>query len=202
MKDKVKFAILLFFISVLSVLNLKNGLIFKTTDNSERDAIYTKFETISASKNQAEPNIASVNTSSLTRHFDFSGAYYITKTTGNCPEGYDDDDKCLGDTLIAPSSGIAQWRRFAGSKPFLYGHNYSTFSALASMRRDDTFSVRVDGVVRTYRVVNNFVLNNATANANRDALYTSTYGGSYDITLQTCVGSSNATVRYIQAVAV
>ncbi|MBP5674745.1 hypothetical protein J6W91_00240 [Candidatus Saccharibacteria bacterium] len=198
MKDKVRIAILLLFVTLLSVLNLKNGLIFKTTDNTERDAVYTAYETISETKNQVASEVHGVDMSSLPRHYDFSGANYVIKQTGSCPDR-DANGKC---TLSTPGSGIAQWRRFAGAKPFLYGHNYSTLGQLAYMRPGDTFSVRVDGVVRTYRVVTNFTLSNAVANANRDALYTSNYGGSYDITLQTCVGSSNATVRYVQAVLV
>ena len=197
MKDKVKIAILLFFISVLSVLNLKNGLIFKTTDNTDRDAIFSTYQTINDEKNQAEVDLASVDMSSLPRHFDFTGTRYIIKKSGSCPDK-NSEGKC---TLETPSSGIAQWRRYANSKPFLYGHNYSTFSALASMRVNDTFSVRVDGAVRTYRVVNNFTLSNRAANDNRESLYTS-YGGAYDITLQTCVGANNSTVRYVQAVEV
>lgn len=198
MRFKVKIAITSFFILFLSILNLQNGLIFKTTDNTERDAIFSNFEEKTDHIEHKSATLAALNTVALPKHYDFSGARYTMMNTGNCPST-DANGKCI---LATPSSGIAQWRLTAGSKPFLYGHNYSTLGVTAYMRAGDTFSIRVDGVVRTYQVVNNFTLDNATANANRIALYTSTYGGNYDITLQTCVGSSNAVVRYIQAVLV
>ncbi len=198
MRFKVKIAITSFFILFLSILNLQNGLIFKTTDNTERDAIFSNFEGKTDHIEHKSATLAALNTVALPKHYDFSGARYTMMKTGNCPST-DANGKCI---LATPSSGIAEWRLTAGSKPFLYGHNYSTLGVMAYMRAGDTFSIRVDGIVRTYQVVNNFTLNNATANANRIALYTSTYGGNYDITLQTCVGSSNAVVRYIQAVLV
>ncbi|MBP5512474.1 hypothetical protein J6X90_03750 [Candidatus Saccharibacteria bacterium] len=199
MRFKVKIAITSFFILILSVLNLKNGLIFKTTDNTERDAIFSSFEEKHDTINHKSVNLAGVNTAALPKHYDFTGARYTIMSTGNCPSRDPNTGKCI---LATPNSGIAQWRYTTSSKPFLYGHNYSTLGTIAYMRAGDTFSVRVDGVVRTYQVVKNFTLDNATANANRIAIYTSTYGGNYDITLQTCVGSSNAIVRYIQAVLV
>ena len=61
MKYKVKIAILSFLTLFLSLLNLKHGLVFDVTDNTERDAFYTTFEEKSENKDKIKANLASVN---------------------------------------------------------------------------------------------------------------------------------------------
>ena len=214
MKHKVKITILSFFTLFLSALNLKHGLIFHTTDNTERDALFSNLEEKTDKKNIIKASIKTINTpkttttkkiatakkttSSSSKHYDFTNAKYIIKNTGTCPDK-DSKNNCV---LKTPDTGIAEWHITSGSKPFLYGHNTSTFSKLQNMKPGDTFTVKVGGKTKMYRVVKNLPLSNKNANANREDLYRAKYNGvQYDIALQTCIGSSNANVRYILAVA-
>ena len=61
MKYKVKIAILSFFILFLSTLNLKNGLVFSVTDNTERDAFFTSFEEKTDKKDSVKSDLKTVN---------------------------------------------------------------------------------------------------------------------------------------------
>ncbi len=133
--------------------------------------------------------------SSKARVFDYSKLSYTNVGVGNV-------------TLKTPNYGVAQYRFCSGCKPFLYAHNKAgLFKSLADVKRGDIIKVKVDGKVVQYRVVNNFTFNVSVLNANttaasslRASLYKSTYGGIYDITLQTCAGKNDTLRRYIQAV--
>ena len=203
-------------ISFFSSLNIASGLNFSISDTTSVNDAVTFHETVEKAntvENKVTTKLASVKTSGSSnkpvsasrspKHFDFTGASYENVGYGSGRASTckykDSKGKCI---LNTPNTGIAQYRSCQTCKPFLYGHNTSNFRVLSSMQAGDTFAVKVDGINKTYRVVKNFTLSNADANASAASIYKSTYNGDFDITLQTCVGSSNATVRYIQAIAV
>ena len=223
MKKTTIFYILSFFTIFLSVSNLIPELSFRTTD-SDAYSLFTKKEEktdISVKKtdlvsvkqvekpatkaNTAKTTISSKATSKSTttsgRHFDYTRHNYVNRGVGNV-------------VLSEAGNSIALYRFCSSCTPFLYAHNRAgLFQNLAYMKRDDTFSVKINGVIKTYRVQNNFTLKlsilNPDENASDDikqsaavlrkSLYTSTYGGKYDITLQTCAGYKDTYRRYIQA---
>ena len=61
MKYKVKVAITSFLILILSVMNIRTGLVFKTTDNTERDAKYTSYTEISTTKEKTKIEVKTAN---------------------------------------------------------------------------------------------------------------------------------------------
>lgn len=61
MKYRVKVAITSFLILILSVMNIHTGLVFKTTDNTERDAIYTSYTEISTTKEKTKIEVKTAN---------------------------------------------------------------------------------------------------------------------------------------------
>ena len=219
MKDKVKIAILLFFISFLSFLNLKNGLVFKTTDNTERDAVFSlttespeKAETIksdiksvnipAAAKTTAKSTNSSKNTNSGPKTLNLTGVKTVSKN-------------CDSDMSVMPSG--AYFCHYKGSaSTFIYGHNNaSTFGKLYTLSVGDYIKIKINGQVKTYQVVNTFRLNyekdlkGSSNNDTRVKLYASNYGNKWGgasrasrITFQTCEGKNDMYRRYIQAVEV
>lgn len=216
MKRSTIFYILSFFTIFLSVSNLIPELSFRTTDSDAYSLFKVKEEKSTVSvKKTALKTVAGVKTattakastpvktaaSSTGRHFDYTNKSYINRGIGNV-------------VLKEAGNSIALYRFCSSCTPFLYAHNTANlFQNLASMKRGDTFSVKIYGVTKTYRVYNNIVLDLSILNPSKDksddfkeraaalrkSLYTSTYGGKYDITMQTCAGKNDSQRRFIQA---
>ncbi len=137
-------------------------------------------------------------TPSFKQHFDYTNHHYANLGVGS------------NITLREMGNNIGEYRYCKYCKPFLYAHNRTNlFQNLARLKHGDTFSVRVNNQIKTYRVITNFTLNLRLLNPPTDtpvasnlraSLYKSTYGGKYDITLQTCAGPNDSLRRYIQAI--
>ena len=211
---------------ILSSINIGTGLNFRRTDTASSSA-YQKYETLDKQESVKQESIKAselktaqkiintkietasikkttvkgtvVKSSTGSKHYDYTNKSYINVGVGNV-------------YLREAGNSIAQYRFCQNCKPFLYAHNRSNlFANLAYMKKGDTFSIKVDGKVRKYRVVNNITINLSALNPKPDtkaasnlraSLYKSTYGGNFDITLQTCAGKNDSMRRYIQAVAI
>ncbi len=221
MKYKMKIAILSFFTLFLSLLNLKNGLIFNVTDNTERDALFSNFEEKTDKKDKMKADIKSVNIPKAKTTTSYAVSSATTKKSST-PKNYNYANikstriNC-NSSMPTTSNDIFYCNYMGSSAIFAYGHNSAkVFASLANLKQNDTFTIKIDGKVKKYRVINNFTLKLSTLNppknsskkilsaasALRTKLYSSTYGGKYDITLQTCAGKGDTYRRYIQAVAV
>lgn len=216
MKYKVKIAILSFLTLFLSLLNLKNGLIFNVTDNTEHDALTSKYEERIDTKDLVKSEIKSINQPKETKQTTYAVSSATTKKATKV-KNYDyskiTSKRINCDKSMPTTSNDIFYCNYRGSKSiFAYGHNTNqVFASLANLKQNDTFTIKIDGKVRKYRVINNFTIKLSALNPKPDttaaqelrtSLYKSTYGGKYDITLQTCAGKNNTYRRYIQAVAV
>ena len=218
MKKSTAFYILSFFTIFLSVSNIIPELSFRTSDSdayslftakSEKEEIkvektsLTKINKVKTATSQAtvakatttKKATVSANTST-SKHYDYTHLSYVDVGVGNT-------------VLYDTGSKVGMYRFCSSCAPFLYAHNRpGLFQNLANLKRGDTFTVKVYGATKTYVVQNNFTINlsalnpkedNANAKALRKSLFTSTYGGKFDITLQTCAGKNDSHRRYIQA---
>jgi len=211
MRYQVKIAILSFFLSFLSVINLSNGKLFKAVDTGEQHAAFSIATEVVKQKANVKSDIQSVNIpdapkadvvtiapkTSSSKHYDFTKLTYQNIGVG---------------AVILRDAGntVGQYRFCNQCKPFLYAHNRANlFGPLKNVKRGDTISVKIDGKIKTYKVINNITIPLSTLNPKEDnedaaelraSLYKSTYAGKYDITLQTCAGTNDSLRRYIQAV--
>lgn len=183
MKYKVKIAITSFFILFLSILNLKSGLVFKTTDNTERDAVFSSYSEITETKAHISQEVKTANIPALPRPkynninlFGYEIPIYGSSIANN--------------QLQTPYSAAAMYNKM------IYGHRTTVFGGVTALGNGSTFTVTMNGTTSTYRVVGFKDLTVAQANANAASLYNATYQsylyGSYDLTLMTCTGTINA----------
>jgi hypothetical protein len=88
---------------------------------------------------------------------------------------------------------------------FVYGHNTENiFKNLINLGQNDEITLKLDGKDKTFRVINNFALDLSALSGEeasflRTQLYTSTYGGKFDLTIQTC-DQNKEKRRFIQAI--
>lgn len=202
MKYRVKITVLSFLVLILSVLNLNHGISYNVTDNTEHHALHyeTKAE-IKRLDSALKPRkiisldviknaTASFATKTSRENFDFSG---VESKKVNCNQSM-------------PNVAPINYCHYMGSDSFfVYGHNTSAFSNLDKVGQGSIITLKLDGKIRRFRAINNFTFNidslsGDTAAYFRTQLYTSTYGGKYDLTIQTCAGQNNETRRFIQAI--
>lgn len=198
MKYKVKIAILSFLTLFLSLLNLKHGLVFDVTDNTERDAFYTTFEEKSENKDKIKASLASVNVlksktttkttakstkTSSTKNSITIGGKTLTLVNGTV----------MKDKLQTPSNTAAKYQNM------IYGHNTaSVFGGLKNLKKGSTFTVTINGKTTKYQVVGKEGKNDGMtfekAKNNASLFYSATYKkylyGNYDLTLMTCDGTN------------
>ena len=202
MGKDIKVLTLSIFTLILSLLNLKNGIFFYVTDNTEHNApSFEVKEKIGQIKPEilqreiaipAQNSIASVSTkeNETKKKLDFTD----TKTSKiNCNKSM-------------PEASNINYCHYMGSEAFfVYGHNTENiFKNLINLGQNDEITLKLDGKIRTYRVINNFtldltVLSGKDASFLRTQLYTSTYGGKFDLTIQTC-DQNKEKRRFIQAI--
>ncbi len=183
MKYKVKIAILSFFISILSILNMQNGLIFKITDNTERDAVFSNFEQKTTQKEHISTNLANANIPALPKP-----KYDNINLFGREIPIY--SGTVANSKLQTPYSAAAKYSKM------IYGHRTTVFGGVMSLGVGSTFTVTLGGQTATYRVVGFEDMTVDEANANNSLIYNATYRaykyGSYDLTLMTCTGTIHA----------
>ena len=198
MKEKVKLAILLFFITFLSFLNLKNGLVFKTTDNTERDATLSLSSVEVTKKENIKQNLASVNIPAAASTAQKTAPKTTQKTTTSSTSRCIDYSKVLGTisfngkniTVVEGckmSNGQLDTPDRAGYAAkygsLIYAHN--TSSAFLAVKNKSVKSFTYKGI--TYNLSGNYTTpTRAQANSNMN-----TYVNSYpSIYLMTCSGTS------------
>lgn len=183
MKYKVKIAITSFFILFLSLFNLKNGLIFKITDNTERDAIFSNLEPKTDQKEHISANLANANIPALPKpkynHINLFGRE-IPVYGGSV----------ANDKLQTPYSAATIYNKM------IYGHRLTVFGGVMNLGVGSTFTVTLNNQTTTYRVVGVEDTSVENAKNNASILYNATYKaykyGAYDLTLMTCTGTINA----------
>ena len=183
MKYKVKIAITSFFILFLSLLNLKNSLIFKVTDNTERDAVFSSFELKNDQKEHISANLANANVPALPKP-----KYNNINLFGREIPIY--AGTVANDKLQTPYSAAAIYGKM------IYGHRLTVFGGIMNLSVGSTFTVTMNGETATYRVVGVKDLSVEDAKNNASLLYSANYMtykyGAYDLTLMTCTGTINS----------
>lgn len=183
MKYKVKIAITSFFILFLSVLNLKSGFVFKVTDNTERDAVFSEYTEKTDHKDHISANIANANIPALPRP-----KYDNINIFGREIPVY--NGTIAGNKLQTPYSAAAKY------KNMIYGHRTTVFGGIMSLGVGSTFTVTLNGDTATYQIVGFEDLTVDQANSNARLLYNATYRaykyGAYNLTLMTCTGTIHA----------
>ena len=209
MKYKVKIAILSFFILFLSTLNLKNGLVFSVTDNTERDAFFTSFEEKTDKKDSVKSDLKTVNipktkttatvakkttTKTSAKNSITVGGRTLTIVNGTVAKN----------KLQTPANTVAKYQKM------IYGHNTaSVFGNLKNLKKGSIFTVTINGKTTKYQVVGKEGKNDGMtvekASSNASLFYNATYKkylyGNYDLTLMTCdgtdLGNGKATHRLV-----
>lgn len=192
MKYKMKIAILSFLTLFLSALNLKNGLIFNVTDNTEHDALFSNIEEKNDKKDAVKAEIKTVNTpktvktatkantkTSSAKNSITVGGQTLSITSGTV----------LKDKVQTPKNTAAKYQKM------IYGHNtLPVFRALKNIGVGSTFTVTLNGKTEKYKVIGKETLPFKEAKANGGLFYSATYKsyesayGKYDLTLMTCAG--------------
>ena len=202
MKYRVKIIVLSFLVLILSALNLKHGISYNVTDNTEHHALHFKTKAeIKGLDGTLKPRkiisldtiknaTASITTKNSRINFDFSG---VESRKVSCNQS------------MPNVSPINYCHYMESDSFFVYGHNTGAFSNLDKVGQGSIITLKLDGKIRRFRAINNFtfnidILSGEAAALLRSQLYTSTYGGKYDLTIQTCDGQNNETRRFIQAI--
>jgi len=197
MKDKVKISILLLFVTILSALNLKNGLVFHTTDNTERDAAFSAPSEINETIEKKKSPVITANVpKKAVSDIKLKYSANILKRVSCSIQG---GIPALPNTQVINYCVYTDYSG-SGSGTFYYGHESGVFKNLKTLKVGDKFVLGN----KTYKVANKFYkstkeLNKKTKEASdlRSRLFKST---GYNITIQTCNGANSR--LYIQAVAV
>jgi sortase (surface protein transpeptidase) len=214
MQDKVKITILSFLTLFLSLGNLNNGLVFQTTDNTERDAVYAALEEKETIDSVKKPEITSVNVP-VKQTAQKTVYKQTTKKVASKNNTIQITGKTITlrptdcNTMSKPDYSSANYCHFRGSDSlFVYGHNTSNiFGQIKNLKAGSTFTITLNNQTVTYKVTKSFVLpvdmlNSKSKDAGviRAQLFSGTYDGKSDITIQTCEGKNDINRRYIKAV--
>ena len=200
MKYQVKIAILSFFTLLFSVFNLTSSFICKTTDNTEKNAIFVrqdeKISLAKVNKNNIKTVKMPISRSLAKNRIDITGRSIPLKHV-SCEE------------MPTPNYSSANYCSFRGSSSiFIFGHNTnSIFGSIRHLKRGQTFQITFNGKTTTYRVTENFAMTMKELSGNnknelRFNIFSGTYLGRSDITIQTCEGHNDTSRRYIKAVRV
>ena len=218
MREKLRLILPVLFAIFLPLQGYK-ALSTPVSDNTDLSTVFTakaEKSTVSKVENKVKTEVKSVTTSNTTttkasdavkaaasgsKTLDLTGVKTVSKDCNN--------------DMSVMNSG-AYYCKFRGSaSTFIYGHNRAgTFDTLKTLKIGDSIKIKINGVIKTYKVVNTFRLEYANLKGSdksdlRTSLYKSTYGNNWGganaskrVTFQTCEGKNDAHRRYIQAVEV
>lgn len=102
MKYKVKVVITSFLILILSIMNIHTGLVFKTTDNTERDAKYTSYTEISTTKEKTKIEVKTANIPKPAATYSYSSS----ETSGGYKKSGKDYADCTNYSKILGTLSI------------------------------------------------------------------------------------------------
>ena len=224
MNFKAKLGILSFFIGILSILNLQQGLFFKTTDNTAHDAIFlpnavkTEKLTLKAAvrtpvvlaNTTAQPRIQIMagNSSTQKKTIEPKPQVAAKTTPPNFIKINGRNIQLLPadcNTMPTPNYSSANFCQYGGSSNlFIYGHNTNTiFGTLKNLPVGASFTVTLNGETTTYRISKTFIKSTLELSQNnglRSSIFQGFYGGSADIMIQTCHGPNDSERLYLKAV--
>ena len=224
MNFKAKLGILSFFIGILSILNLQQGLFLKTTDNTAHDAIFLpnaiKTEKLTSKAAISTP-VVLANTTAQPRIQIMAGNNSTQKKTIEpkpqvaAKTAPLDFIKINGrtiqllpancNTMPTPNYSSANFCHYGDSSNlFIYGHNTNAiFGTLKNLPVGASFTVTLNGETTTYRISKTFIKSTLELSHNnglRSSIFKGFYGGSADIMIQTCHGPNDSERLYLKAV--
>ena len=224
MNFKAKLGILSFFIGILSILNLQQGLFLKTTDNTAHDAIFLpnaiKTEkptlkadtstpvTLASTSAQHHAQIATSNSSIFKKAIEPKPQVAAKTTPLNFIKINSRTIQLLPancNTMPTPNYSSANFCHYGGSSNlFIYGHNTNAiFGTLKNLPVGASFTVTLNGETTTYRISKTFIKSTIELSQNnglRSSIFKGFYGGSADIMIQTCHGPNDSERLYLKAV--
>ena len=213
MKFKVKIVALSFFVGFLSILNLQNGLLFKTTDNTELDAIF--MPSVKKSEKTAVPTPAISSLANVENSASSAGKITPAKATSSSQPIARTDTISINGRIISliptncnlmptPNYTSAYYCHYGGSSNlFIYGHNTTPiFGTLKDLNAGATFKITLNNQTITYRISKTFIKSTRELNKNnglRSSIFKGFYGGSAEIVIQTCHGPNDSERLYLKA---
>lgn len=224
MNFKAKLGILSFFIGILSILNLQQGLFFKTTDNTAHDAIFLpnaiKSEkstlkvavstpvVLASTPTQPRAQIATNNSSAFKKTIEPKPQVAAKTTSPNFIKINGRTIQLLPancNTMPTPNYSSANFCHYGGSSNlFIYGHNTNNiFGTLKNLPVGTSFTITLNGKITAYRISKTFIKSTLELSQNnglRSSIFKGFYGGSADIMIQTCHGPNDSERLYLKAV--
>jgi|GEM_PF-4605070 len=90
-----------------------------------------------------------------------------------------------GENFKDPGSVVRVYNR-----RFLFAHNTNNlFGNLKNLNLNDTFTVNLNGKIKTYKVAKKIIITKSDAEKYKTEIYTASFGGDFDLSLMTCAGT-------------
>lgn len=211
-------------ISFFSGMNIADGFNFSITDTTVNDAIiahYDETEKISNVDNKVTTKLATVKTAASSSSYNTKSNSSSTASSSANRINISGNSVILrqincANSMPTPNYSSAYYCYFRGSgNLFIYGHNTNNiFGKLKNLSVGSTFTITLNNQTTTYKITNKFSKTEAELNDKSSAearkksselrtkIYSGTYGGNSDITIQTCHGANDSERLYIKAVRV